>query len=61
MNLNEFSRREAHEVRIGQTKIGSQHPIAVQSMTNTPTADTQKSLLITKYNGTHPSEHVPLL
>ena len=44
MNLNEFSRREAHEVRIGQTKIGSQHPIAVQSMTNTPTADTQKSV-----------------
>ena len=31
-------------MRIGQTKIGSQHPIAVQSMTNTPTADTQKSV-----------------
>ena len=31
-------------MRIGQTKIGSQHPIAVQSMTNTPTADTSKSV-----------------
>ncbi len=44
MNLSTYSRREAHEVRIGQIRIGSSHPIAVQSMTNTPTADTESSV-----------------
>lgn len=44
MNLTEFSRRQAHEVNIGGVKIGSSHPIQVQSMTNTPTADTPSSV-----------------
>ena len=44
MNLNKYIRRKAHEVRIGNVKIGSDHPIAVQSMTNTPTADTELSV-----------------
>jgi (E)-4-hydroxy-3-methylbut-2-enyl-diphosphate synthase len=49
MNLTEYSRREAHEVRIGDVKIGSNYPIAVQSMTNTPTADTELSVAQTKH------------
>ena len=39
-----YSRREAHEVTFGGVKIGSTHPIAVQSMTNTPTADVSLSV-----------------
>ncbi|MBE6221116.1 MAG: (E)-4-hydroxy-3-methylbut-2-enyl-diphosphate synthase [Rikenellaceae bacterium] len=44
MNLSKYSRREAHDVKIGDVMIGSGHPIAVQSMTNTPTADTELSV-----------------
>ena len=44
MNLTKYTRRRAHEVRIGNVKIGSDHPIAVQSMTNTPTANTELSV-----------------
>ncbi len=43
-----YSRRKAHEVRIGQEIIGGNHPIAVQSMTNTPTADVERSVAQTK-------------
>ena len=32
-------RRHSHTVRIGAVSIGGDHPIAVQSMTDTPTAD----------------------
>ena len=48
MNLTKYTRRKAHEVRIGEVKIGSDHPIAVQSMTNTPTANTELSVAQTK-------------
>ncbi|MBO7242740.1 MAG: (E)-4-hydroxy-3-methylbut-2-enyl-diphosphate synthase [Alistipes sp.] len=34
-----YSRREAHEVSFGGVTIGGTKPIAVQSMTNTPTRD----------------------
>lgn len=44
MNLNEYRRRPSREVRIGSTVIGGDRPIAVQSMTNTPTADTAASV-----------------
>ena len=44
MDITTYKRREAHEVRVGVVKIGSSHPIAVQSMTNTPTADTELSV-----------------
>ncbi len=44
MNISKFSRRKAHAVRIGDVMIGSDYPIAVQSMTNTPTADTPASV-----------------
>ena len=48
MNLTEYSRRKAHDVRIGGVTIGSARPIAVQSMTNTPTADTEASVAQTE-------------
>ena len=48
MNLTQFSRRKAHDVHIGGTTIGSAHPIAVQSMTNTATADVVASVVQTK-------------
>ncbi len=44
MQLTKYSRRVSHEVRIGRHTIGGVHPIAVQSMTNTDTADTQSSV-----------------
>ena len=47
-NLNSFSRRRAHEVRIGNVVVGGEHPIAIQSMTNTPTADVEQTVEQTK-------------
>ncbi len=44
MELNKYSRRVSHQVRIGNTIIGGCQPIATQSMTNTPTADTESSV-----------------
>ena len=44
VNLSEFRRRPACEVRIGQVTIGGGHPVAVQSMTNTDTNDTAASV-----------------
>lgn len=44
MNLNEYSRRRTCEVKIGDTIIGGPHPIAVQSMTNSATADIEASV-----------------
>ena len=41
MNLSEYSRRPSCEVRIGRVVIGGGHPVAVQSMTNTDTKDTE--------------------
>ena len=43
-----YSRRKAHEVTFGGVKIGSENPIAVQSMTNTPTADVELSVAQTE-------------
>ncbi len=44
MNLNQYVRRKSHAVRIGEVEIGASHPIAVQSMTNTDTNDTEGSV-----------------
>ena len=44
MELTKYSRRTSHQVRIGNVTIGGDTPIAVQSMTNTPTADTPSSV-----------------
>ena len=44
MELTKYIRRKSGEVRIGATVIGGPHPIAVQSMTNTATADVEQSV-----------------
>ena len=43
-----YTRRASHEVVIGGYKIGGNNPIAVQSMTNTPTADIEASVAQTE-------------
>lgn len=43
MSPFDYSRRRSSEVAIGPIVIGYGHPIAVQSMTNTPTLDTEAS------------------
>ena len=40
MNYFNYSRREATEVYVGTTPMGGTNPIRIQSMTNTPTVDT---------------------
>lgn len=41
MDYFNYSRREATEVYVGATPMGGAHPIRIQSMTNTPTLDTE--------------------
>ena len=41
MDYFNYSRRQANEVYIGATPMGGANPIRVQSMTNTPTMDTE--------------------
>lgn len=41
MDLFNYSRRETTEVNIGATPMGGNNPIRIQSMTNTPTQDTE--------------------
>ena len=43
-----YSRRPTREVSFGGVTIGGSHPIAVQSMTNTPTADVERSVAQTE-------------
>lgn len=43
-----YARRKAREVSFGGVSIGANHPIAVQSMTNTPTADVEASVAQTE-------------
>lgn len=43
-----YTRRASHEVVIGGYKIGGNNPIAVQSMTNTPTADIEATVAQTE-------------
>ena len=43
-----YERRPTREVRIGGVVIGGGNPVAVQSMTNTPTADTEASVAQTE-------------
>ncbi len=44
MELSKYTRRRSHEVKIGKYTIGGDNPIAVQSMTNSDTADTKSSV-----------------
>src|SRR5207249_11959529 len=37
-------RRKTPTVTIGSVKIGSNHPVVIQSMTDTPTADVEKTV-----------------
>lgn len=39
-----FRRRHTHAVRIGNTAVGADNPVRLQSMTNTPTLDTDASV-----------------
>ena len=43
-----FRRRKTHAVRVGNTAIGGDNPIRIQSMTNTPTLDTEASVAQTE-------------
>ncbi|MFI3289650.1 MAG: (E)-4-hydroxy-3-methylbut-2-enyl-diphosphate synthase [Rikenellaceae bacterium] len=43
-SLSKFERLATHEVSFGGVTIGGKHPIAVQSMTNTSTLDTEASV-----------------
>lgn len=38
------SRRKTHTVMVGHVPFGSDHPIVIQSMTNTPTRDIESTL-----------------
>ena len=44
MDLSKYIRRKSSEVQIGECRIGGNNPVAVQSMTNTATADTPSSV-----------------
>ncbi len=41
MDLFNYSRRETSQVNVGGTPLGGTNPIRIQSMTNTPTQDTE--------------------
>ncbi|MDO4757827.1 MAG: (E)-4-hydroxy-3-methylbut-2-enyl-diphosphate synthase [Rikenellaceae bacterium] len=44
MELTHYARRKSHAVRIGSVIVGDEHPIAVQSMTNTDTNNVAASV-----------------
>jgi (E)-4-hydroxy-3-methylbut-2-enyl-diphosphate synthase len=44
MSSNDYSRFPTRVIRIGDTALGGDHPIRVQSMTNTDTNDTQATV-----------------
>ncbi len=44
MNISKYKRRKSHSVKIGRVEIGANNPIAVQSMTNSSTRDTEASV-----------------
>ncbi len=45
MFIAQYQRRQTVEVKIGDTPLGSMHPIRVQSMTTTDTLDTEATVL----------------
>lgn len=44
MTFSPITRRATHQVRIGHKLVGSEHPVLVQSMTNTDTADLEATV-----------------
>ena len=43
-NKSMNKRKDTYSVEVGNIKIGSKHPIRVQSMTNTDTSDVEKTV-----------------
>ena len=43
MNTNNINRRKSYEVKVGNVFVGGNNPIVVQSMTDTNTADIEKT------------------
>ena len=43
-NKSMNKRKDTYSVEVGNIKIGSKHPIRVQSMTNTDTSDVDKTV-----------------
>jgi len=39
-----IKRKKTREIAVGRVKIGGDHPISIQSMTNTPTAEVEKTV-----------------
>lgn len=39
-----FNRRPSRKIKVGQVEIGGDAPVSIQSMTNTPTSDPEKTL-----------------
>ena len=37
-------RKKTNSVQVGSIKIGSEHPIVIQSMTSTPTSDVNRTV-----------------
>ncbi len=60
MDLFNYSRRETSEVNIGATPMGGSNPIRIQSMTNTPTQDTEASVAQAKRIADAGGEYVRL-
>ena len=58
MDYFNYSRREASEVYVGGTPMGGTNPIRVQSMTNTPTTDTEALKLEANMCASPPKAHV---
>ena len=46
--MKQITRRQTQQVRVGNVWVGSEHPVLVQSMTNTDTADAQGTALQVK-------------
>ena len=44
MKLPEITRKQTRQISVGSVKIGARAPIAIQSMTNTQTADAQATI-----------------
>ena len=40
----QISRRRSREISVGKVKIGADNPVSVQTMTNTITADANKTI-----------------
>ncbi|HLA50887.1 MAG TPA: flavodoxin-dependent (E)-4-hydroxy-3-methylbut-2-enyl-diphosphate synthase [Thermodesulfobacteriota bacterium] len=44
IHITQINRRETRQITVGSVKIGSNHPVSIQSMTNTDTADVKATI-----------------